>query len=431
MPFKSSSRGAYGPQGQKVIKGPLAPVWVTSGTITQASTGTAYSFQLSATDDSGDAPSYSLSTGSLPAGLSISSSGLISGTPSSSGTFTFTANATDVNGRTTSSSTLSLTSIVPAAAAGTGQIFTSTGTQNYTIPQNGTYYVYCVGAGGNAGCGTGGSGGVSASRIQFATGTVLQVGVGMVGNSSYEMGGGTSGAAAGAGSFVKLVSGTSNVSSPLGNYLLVAGGGGAGGCHGFAANFGGNGNGQGGAQYDNNPPDNGCGGYSGWNGGGGGNTCHGGGNGGGTGNANQLTGANGNTASGNFGGSGGGGFGGGGGGMSGTGGTGNAGGYGPGWTQDSALTSYRRGGGGGGSHPNSCGGSGGGGGGLILGDSSDSRFAYGSYRVTPNRTTSNGSYDRGLNAVMTSLGRTDIANIGSYGAAATQGAVWIVASGLS
>ena len=440
MPFQSSARGKYGPQGMKAMKGPLAPVWSTSGTLTQAQPGTAYSFQLVASDDSGDAPTYSLNTGSIPAGLSISSSGLISGTPSNSGTFTFTVNATDANGRATSSSTLTIVSVVPFAPAGTGQRFTSTGTQNYTITTQGTYFIYCVGAGGQNACGSGGAGAVTATKLYFSSGSVVQVGVGMVGNPGYEMGGGTTGAAGGAGSFVKYVSGTvltgtggSAVSSPAGNYLVVAGGGGSGGCHSFTANFGGNGNGQGGAQYDNNPPDNGCGGFSGWNGGGGGSTCHGGSSGGGTSNSNQYTGAQGNTQSGNYGGSGGGGFGGGGGGASGCSGCpGNTGGVGSGWVQDGSNTnyfSYRRGGGGGGSHPNSCGGSGGGGGGLILGDPSDSRFAYPSYRVTPNRTTSNGSYDRGLSSVMNSLGRSDIASIGSYGANTTQGAVWIVASG--
>lgn len=108
MPFKSSVRGSYGPQGQKVIKGPLAPVWVTSGTLPGASTG-AYSFQLQATDDSGDAPTYSLSSGSLNPGLTLSSTGLISGTATgSTNTATFTVRATDVNGSFTDSSTLTL-----------------------------------------------------------------------------------------------------------------------------------------------------------------------------------------------------------------------------------------------------------------------------------------------------------------------------------
>jgi hypothetical protein len=109
MPFQSSARGKYGAQSMKPTKGPLAPVWVTSGTIgNNIVQGSAFSFQLSATDDSNDTPVYSFGTGSLPTGISVSSSGLVSGTPSNSGTFNFTVNARDANGRTTASSTLTI-----------------------------------------------------------------------------------------------------------------------------------------------------------------------------------------------------------------------------------------------------------------------------------------------------------------------------------
>lgn len=109
MPFRSSSRGSYGPQAQKLIKGPLAPTWTSSGTIgTNIPQGQSYSVQLSATDDSLDQPTYSLASGSLPTGTTLSSTGLISGTPSAAGTFTFTVNATDANGRSTSSGSLSI-----------------------------------------------------------------------------------------------------------------------------------------------------------------------------------------------------------------------------------------------------------------------------------------------------------------------------------
>ena len=110
MPFQSSARGKYGAQSMKPTKGPLAPVWVTSGTIgTNIPQGQAYSVQVTATDDSGDAVVYSLNSGTLPTGTSLSSSGLISGTPSAAGTFTFTVNARDENARTTTSGSLSIT----------------------------------------------------------------------------------------------------------------------------------------------------------------------------------------------------------------------------------------------------------------------------------------------------------------------------------
>jgi hypothetical protein len=114
MPFRASGRGAYGPQGQRVIKGPLAPVWVNSSP--PASSGGAYSYQFLATDDSGDAPTYSLASGSVPGGLSLSSSGLLSGTANVAGTFTFDVRATDVNGRFTDSGSRSITVTLRAPA---------------------------------------------------------------------------------------------------------------------------------------------------------------------------------------------------------------------------------------------------------------------------------------------------------------------------
>ena len=63
--------------------------------------GTAYSQQLAAT---GGTPPYTwaLSAGSLPAGLDLNPSGLISGTPASPGNFNFTARVTDTDQRTAS-----------------------------------------------------------------------------------------------------------------------------------------------------------------------------------------------------------------------------------------------------------------------------------------------------------------------------------------
>jgi endo-1,4-beta-xylanase len=68
-----------------------------SGTV-----GTAVSKQVSATDSGGAALTYS-ATG-LPAGLSISSSGLISGTPTAAGTSSVTVTAKDSTGATGSAS---------------------------------------------------------------------------------------------------------------------------------------------------------------------------------------------------------------------------------------------------------------------------------------------------------------------------------------
>jgi hypothetical protein len=72
---------------------------VSPATLTNGTVGLAYSATLSA---SGGSPSYSftVASGSLPAGLSLSSVGVISGTPTSAAATTFTVKATDSIGCT-------------------------------------------------------------------------------------------------------------------------------------------------------------------------------------------------------------------------------------------------------------------------------------------------------------------------------------------
>jgi len=110
------------------------PVWVSSGALTTYGPS-AYSYQLTATDDSGTAPTYSLASGSLPTGLSLSSSGLISGSAYSgttSGTSTFTVTATDANGTSTTSGTLTIG--YSFFGVGSSFTFTTTGLSGPTGP---------------------------------------------------------------------------------------------------------------------------------------------------------------------------------------------------------------------------------------------------------------------------------------------------------
>lgn len=76
----------------------LSPASLPAGTV-----GTAYSQAITA---GGGVPpvTFSISSGSLPAGLSLSSSGQISGTPTAAGTSNFSVTATDANGCTGSQS---------------------------------------------------------------------------------------------------------------------------------------------------------------------------------------------------------------------------------------------------------------------------------------------------------------------------------------
>lgn len=76
------------------------PVWVTSsGALTPATTNSPYSTTVSAT---GTGITYSVASGSLPTGLSLNSStGAITGTPTSANTFNFTLAATNTYNQVT------------------------------------------------------------------------------------------------------------------------------------------------------------------------------------------------------------------------------------------------------------------------------------------------------------------------------------------
>ncbi len=78
-----------------VVNGPATPLTVTGGPLPGGTVGTSYSQAVTGT---GGLPPYTwaVTGGALPAGLSLDGpSGVISGTPSIAGTFTFTAQATD------------------------------------------------------------------------------------------------------------------------------------------------------------------------------------------------------------------------------------------------------------------------------------------------------------------------------------------------
>ncbi|HUY09271.1 MAG TPA: G1 family glutamic endopeptidase [Candidatus Dormibacteraeota bacterium] len=70
------------------------PVVITTDTLPTATVGSAYSTAMSAY---GGTPPYfwTISVGALPAGLSLSTGGVISGTPTAASTFTFTVQVTD------------------------------------------------------------------------------------------------------------------------------------------------------------------------------------------------------------------------------------------------------------------------------------------------------------------------------------------------
>jgi large repetitive protein len=93
------------------VGGSTTPVSIITASLPGATTGNAYSQNLAATG--GTAPySWSVSSGNLPAGLAISTTGLITGTPTATGTSAFTVRVTD---SASGSATRSLSIVVSAA----------------------------------------------------------------------------------------------------------------------------------------------------------------------------------------------------------------------------------------------------------------------------------------------------------------------------
>ena len=105
----------------------VAPLTVTTTTLPNGTQSIAYSTTLAATG--GTTPySWSISSGTLPTGLSLASStGVISGTPSGTGTSNFTVQVTDANSLT-AVQPLSLTVVAPPLTITTSSL--PNGTQN-------------------------------------------------------------------------------------------------------------------------------------------------------------------------------------------------------------------------------------------------------------------------------------------------------------
>ena len=98
-PFTVAATDAVGCSGSRgyTIAVSCPTVTLAPPTLPSATVGTSYSQALSASG--GTSPyAFSVTAGALPAGLTLSSAGLLSGTPATTGTFTFTVTATDAAG---------------------------------------------------------------------------------------------------------------------------------------------------------------------------------------------------------------------------------------------------------------------------------------------------------------------------------------------
>ncbi len=121
---------------QESITVSAAGLAITTTSLAAATNGSSYSATLSAT---GGAPSYTwtISSGSLPAGLSLSSGGVISGTPTATGTSTFTIAVKD-SGSQTATAQESITVSAAGLAITTTSLAAGTNGSSYSAPLSAT-----------------------------------------------------------------------------------------------------------------------------------------------------------------------------------------------------------------------------------------------------------------------------------------------------
>jgi large repetitive protein len=124
-------------------------ITVSPATLTVPAFGSAYNQTLTASGGTGSY-TYSVAAGALPAGLALSSAGVISGTPTTSGSFNFTVTAKDGDGFT-GSKAYSLTVSAPTIMVSPATLPAATAETAYSqtlIASGGTgSYTYAVSAG--------------------------------------------------------------------------------------------------------------------------------------------------------------------------------------------------------------------------------------------------------------------------------------------
>jgi len=89
------ANGCPGTQAYSVT--PACPTITVSGTPPAGTAGTAYSSTTFTASGANGSYTYSKTSGTLPTGLALSSGGVLSGTPTATGTFNFTVTATDTS----------------------------------------------------------------------------------------------------------------------------------------------------------------------------------------------------------------------------------------------------------------------------------------------------------------------------------------------
>jgi arabinan endo-1,5-alpha-L-arabinosidase len=124
---------------------------VTTSSLAGGVVTVSYSATLAATGGTGAGYSWTSSGGTLPAGLTLATSGLLSGTPTTAGSFSFTAQVTDSSA---ASASASLSLVIAAAGPLTNYEFTGDTSPVHDpsiIRQGSTYYVFSTDASSNQG----------------------------------------------------------------------------------------------------------------------------------------------------------------------------------------------------------------------------------------------------------------------------------------
>jgi hypothetical protein len=213
----------------------------TGKTYTVGTAITSYS-PLSAVSNGVSPYNYSITSGTLPAGLSYGSgsggTGIVSGTPTTAGSASVTFSVSDNNGVAAATTATEAFTINAVATPGS-QSYTTPGTFTFTVTSamGGFISVVCVGGGGGViatslyGGGGGGGGLVYVNNIAVNVGQTFTVVVGVAGNSSLS----TGGASTFSNSTCSALAGGGSISSGIGQNQT---GGGGGGAAGYAGNGG-------------------------------------------------------------------------------------------------------------------------------------------------------------------------------------------------
>jgi arabinan endo-1,5-alpha-L-arabinosidase len=128
-----------------------SPLAITTSSLPGGTVGASYSATLTATGGPGAGYEWSAPAGGLPAGLSLASSGLLSGTPTTPGNFTFTTEVTDSSGAPASAN---LNFVIAGSGPLTNYEFTGDTSPVHdpsVIRQGSTYYLFSTDASSNQG----------------------------------------------------------------------------------------------------------------------------------------------------------------------------------------------------------------------------------------------------------------------------------------